>query len=111
MAITITVLEPLASRLQSRAQAEKVPIDELVSRLLENGMQRPLPPADWRIANGRRITLIEKRFTGSLTDNEREELQRLQDLADQQLEEGDARMLQDVARLEALTQDARKVAE
>ena len=111
MGITITVLKPLASRLQSRAQAEKVPIEELVSRLLENGMQHPLPPAEWRIANERRIALIEKRFTGSLTDNERNELQRLQDLADQQLEEGDARMLQDVARMEALTHEAGKVAE
>ena len=40
MAITSTAPEPLAKRLQSLAQAEKVPIDKLVSRLLERGLAR-----------------------------------------------------------------------
>ncbi len=111
MSLTITVSDPLARRLQSRAQAEKVPVDELASRLLENGIQRPLEPEQWRTANERRAALIEKRFTGSLTDNEREELQRLQELADQQLDQLDALMLRDVARMEAAVHEVRKVAE
>lgn len=60
MAMTITVPDPLASRLQARAQAEKTSIDELALRLLEKGMQGPLQPAEWQIVNERRIALIEK---------------------------------------------------
>jgi hypothetical protein len=98
VSLTITVPEPLAKRLQSRAEVEKVPVEELASRLLETGIQRPLEPAQWTIANERRVALIEKRFAGGLTDGEQLELQRLQDLADQQLEELDRLMLEDVAR-------------
>lgn len=111
MSLTITVPDPLAGRLQSRAQVEKVPVDELASRLLEHGMQQPLEPEQWRIANERRMVLIEMRFASGLTDNERAELQRLQELADRQLEEFDAVMLQDVARMEAVAHEARKAAE
>ncbi|MHB8973727.1 MAG: hypothetical protein ACYC3X_26090 [Pirellulaceae bacterium] len=111
MSLTIKVPDSLARRLQSRAQAERVPVDELASRLLENGMQSPLEPRQWAIANGRRVALIEKQFTSSLTESEQEELQRLQELADQQLEELDALMLKDVAHMEATAHKIFKVAE
>ena len=111
MSLTITVPDTLAGRLRSRAQVEKVPVDELASRFLENGMQLPLEPEQWRIANERRMALIEKRFTGGLMDNEQAELQRLQEVADQQLEELDAVMLQDVARMEAMANETRRVGE
>ena len=100
MSLTITVSEPLAERLQSRAEAERVPVEELASRLLESGIQRALEPAQWNVANERRLNLIEKRFASGLTDEEQQELQRLQVLADQQLEELDALMLRDVGRME-----------
>jgi len=100
MSLTITVPEPLAERLQSRAQAERVPVEELASRLLESGIQRALEPDQWNVANERRLNLIEKRFASGLTDEEQQELQRLQVLADQQLEELDALMLRDVGRME-----------
>ncbi len=100
MPLTITVPDPLAGRLQSRALAEKVPVDELASRLLEVGIQRPLELQQWSSMNQRRVALIEKQFNGSLTGSEHEELQRLQELADRQLEELDARMLNDVSRME-----------
>jgi hypothetical protein len=100
MTLTITVPDPLARLLQSRAQAVKIPVDELASRLLETGMQNPLEPGQWTIANERRVALIEKRFNGGLTDQEQEELQQLQALADRQLEELDALMLKDVALME-----------
>ena len=101
MSLTITVADPLASRLQSRAETEQVSVDELASRLLENGVESPLEPEHWRTVNRRRLALIEKRFARGLTDDEDAELQRLQGLADRQLEELDARMLDDVARMEA----------
>jgi hypothetical protein len=108
MSLMITVLDPLAGRLQLRAQAERVPIDELASRLLETGMQSPLAPAEWTVVNQRRVGLIEKRFAGGLADHEQEELQRLQEFADRQLEESDALMLKDLGRMEHA---ARKVLE
>jgi hypothetical protein len=100
MSLTITVPEPLAERLQSRAEAERVPVEELASRLLASGIQRALEPAQWNVANERRLNLIERRFASGLTDEEQQELQRLQLLADQQLEELDALMLGDVGRME-----------
>ncbi len=68
MSLTITVPEPLAERLQSRAEAEQVPVEELASRLLESGIQRALEPAQWNLANERRLNLIEKRFASGLTE-------------------------------------------
>ena len=111
MSLTITVPDPLARRLQSRAQAENVPVDELASRILEHGMQRALEPAQWKTTNERRVALIEKRFTSGLTNSEQEELQRLQELADQQLEELDALMLKDVAHMEASAREILKAAQ
>jgi hypothetical protein len=61
-----------------------------------------LDPKQWNDANRRRLTLIERRFAGGLAAAEEEELQRLQELADRQLEELDAQMLDDVARMEAI---------
>ena len=104
MSLTIRVPDPLARRLQSRAEAEQVPVDELAARLLATGMENPLEPEQWTAANQRRVALIEKRFHGGLTDNEQQELQHLQALADRQLEELDTLMLKDVADMEAAAQ-------
>jgi len=104
MSLTIRVPEPLARQLQSRAEAEKVAVDELAARLLAAGMQNPLDLEQWTAANQRRVALIEKRFRGGLTDSEQEELQHLQELADRQLEELDTLMLKDVADMEAAAQ-------
>ena len=65
-----------------------------------------LKPRAWRIANRRRLELIGKRFAGGLTEAEEEELRGLQELADRQLEELDARMLLHLVKMEA---DARRV--
>ncbi len=97
MSLTIRIPDPLAGRLQSRAEGERVPADELAARLLATGMHSALEPEQWTTANQRRVALIEKRFHDGLSDNEQEELQHLQDLADRQLEELDGLMLKDVA--------------
>ncbi len=111
MALTITVPDLLAKQLQTRAKAEKIPVEELASRLLESGMQSPLEPGQWTIANERRVALIEKRFSNGLTDPEQEELQLLQELADRQLEELDSLMLKDVALMETTARKILKGAE
>ena len=101
MLLPISVSDSLASKLQSRAETERISVDELAERLLQSGVESPLEPEQWRTANRRRLALIEKRFASGLTDDEKAELRRLQELADQQREELDARMLPDVARMEA----------
>ncbi len=111
MSLTITVPDPLARMLQSRAQAQRIPVDELASRLLETGMQNPLEPEQWTIANERRVALIEKRFSSGLTDQEKDELQQLQELADRQLEELDVLMLKDLALMETTARKILKGAE
>lgn len=108
MPLTIAVPDPLGRLLQSRAQAEKIPVDELASRLLQTGMQHPLALAQWTIANERRVALIEKRFNGGLTDQEQEDLQQLQEIADRQLDELDALMLKDVALMETTARNILK---
>jgi hypothetical protein len=111
MSLTITVPDPLAGQIRSRAQAEKIPVDELASRLLETGMKTPLEPGQWAVANERRVALIGKRFNGGLTDPEQLDLQQLQELADRQLEELDALMVKDVALMEATAHKILKAAE
>jgi hypothetical protein len=100
MSLTITVPDPLARLLQSRAEVEKIPVDELATRILETGMQDPLQSGQWTVVNKRRMALIEKQFRNGLTDQEQVELQELQELADRQLEELDAVMLKDLAIME-----------
>jgi hypothetical protein len=104
MTLTITLSDPLASRLQSRADTERVPVGELASRLLEHGIQSPLDAEPWRIANQRRLVLIQKRFSSGLSNEEAIELQQLQELADRQLEEMDMHLLHDVASMENAAQ-------
>jgi len=104
VSLTITVQDPLAGLLLSRAQVENVPVDELAFRLLETGIRKSPDAAHWTVTNGRRMVLIEKQFSGQLTDQEHAELQRLQELADRQLEELDAVMLKDVASMETTVQ-------
>ena len=111
MPLTITVPDPLARLLQSRAQAEKIPVEELASRLLKTGLQNSLEPEQWVIANERRVARIEKQFRSGLTDQEQEELQQLQEIADRQLEELDALMLKDMTLMETTARKILKATE
>ncbi len=106
MSLTITFSDPLADSLRTRAEVENIPVEQLASRLLETGIQKPLSPERWEVVNDRRGALIEKRFSAGLTHEEQAELQQLQILADRQLEELDANMLRDLSVMEAR---ARKV--
>lgn len=108
MSLSINVPEPLATQLQTRAQAEQVPVDELASRLLESCIRATLPPEQWKTANARRVALIEKRFLSGLTSQEEEELQALQEMADRQLDELDQTLLRSVSELEVRAQQARR---
>lgn len=104
MSLTITVSDDLAVRLKSRAEAEQVPVEELALRILQSGIQQPLDAEQWRALNRRRVALIDKRFTDGLAEEEQAELQRLQEMADKQVEELDAKMHGDLSRMEAAAQ-------
>jgi len=106
MSVTITVTDPLATKLRSLAAAENVSVDQLASRLLETGVDRPLEPEKWQTVNQRRIALIEKRFKQRLSEDEQRELQQLQEIADRQLEEMDEKMLSDLSNMESAAREA-----
>jgi hypothetical protein len=55
--------------------------------------------AEWRACNQRRIQLIRQQFVEGLSTDEEDELQQLQDMADQYVERFDAQMLDDVKHL------------
>jgi hypothetical protein len=100
MPITIELDELLAARLKSRADAEQVTIQELATRLLEGCVDEPTDD-EWSTLNRRRVELIERRFRQGLSSGEHQELEKLQLLADQQLETLDEKLLDGVAQMEA----------
>ena len=106
MSLTITVSDPLATKLQSLAAAERVSVDQLASRLLKSSVERPLEPETWSTVNQRRLALIEKRFAQGLSAEEQQELPQLQEIADRQLEELDEKMLSDLANMESAAREA-----
>lgn len=59
-----------------------------------------LSQQQWKRVNKRRLELIEKRIEESLNDEEAGELQLLQQMADQQLASLDAKMQEDISRIE-----------
>ena len=108
MSLEITVPDTLADRLRQRAEAEHVSVEELAQRILRHGLEPPLAPEHWNAVDQRRVQLIEKRFSGGLSTDEQQQLRRLQDMADQQLEKLDERMLDDLAQMERATANALK---
>lgn len=65
-----------------------------------------LTPTEWRIANQRRVALIEKRFAERLSADEQGELDRLQETADRQLNKLDEKMLLNLASMESAARSA-----
>ena len=108
MAVTITLTNPLAEELQAQAAARRLTVEEFAVHLLGQAVQQ-LDDADrWQAQNARRLALLRQSRLQPLRLEEQAELQRLQALADQQLEQVDQRlrkalngMHQAVARLPA----------
>lgn len=100
MTISITLDDELATQLQVQADALNLSVDELARRILGEAMstQRDEGTA-WQICNQRRVELIRKQFAEGLSSEESSELQRLQDQADQHVEELDAQRLDDLKHL------------
>jgi hypothetical protein len=97
MPLTITVTDPLALALQSRANVRKIPVEQFALEVLGHAVQGD----EWAPANRRRLILIRKGFADGLTADEAAELQELQRLADEHLESLDSQMLTDLANMES----------
>ena len=106
MVVTIEIDEPLASRLQAKAAVQNVSPEEFARMLLGESLQRMDDSETWEAQNRRRISLIKKSSIETLTALEQDELQQLQDTADQRLEERDHELL---AQLERFKQAAEKL--
>ena len=99
MSVTITVHDPLATKLRSEAQQQQMSVQELATDLLARALE-DTPDATWRKANLRRLALVLKSSTVRLTTEEASELDQLQILADPRLEVLDADRLAEVERME-----------
>jgi hypothetical protein len=98
MPITITLDDHLAAQLQSRAAARNLSLEALALQILGDAVVNG-DDAAWQACNQRRVALIRKQFAGDLTSDEEGELQKLQNLADQQVERFDERLLGDIDQL------------
>lgn len=108
MSLEISVPNVIAHRLRLRAEVEHVSVEDLVQRILLQGLDSPLALGQWDTINPRRVQLIEKRFSSGLSVDEERQLKQLQELADQQLEKLDERLIDDLARMERAAADALK---
>jgi hypothetical protein len=98
MSVTITLHDTLVVQLQAQAKAQNLSAEELALHILGEAVANG-EEAEWRACNQRRGALIRKQFAEGLHANEEEELQHLQDMADQHVERFDERMLDDVQQL------------
>lgn len=99
MSVTITVQDPLAAKLRSEAQQQRLSLQELATNLLARALS-DAHDAGWRKADLRRLALVHKSSTAGLTPEEASELEQLQILADQRLETLEAERLAEVERIE-----------
>jgi hypothetical protein len=102
MPLTITVKDPLASELQSKAEMRKIPVEQFALEVLGQAVKR----YDWPATNRRRLALIQKQFAEGLTPAEAAEVQDLQRQADQTLEALDAPRLEGIAEMEQMAAKA-----
>jgi len=100
MSSTITLDDPTVATLGRRAAASNRSIDEEAADLIARALSEDADEA-WERSNRRRLELIHKSTTDSLTESDREELERLQTLADRRLEQLDKKRLDEVGRMEA----------
>jgi hypothetical protein len=92
--VTILLDDALASRLNQRAAAEHLTMQEYAHRLLGRVLTQLETAGSWHGRNQRRLQLIRKGLTAELSSEERRELEQLQTALDQRLEQVDEQLLQ-----------------
>lgn len=87
MALTITVHNDLAQRLESAAIEKNVSVEELAKSILDRAVSRS--DGNWIEKNQRRLCLIRKSVQQSICAEEQHELDELQSQFDLQFKEFD----------------------
>jgi DNA polymerase I-like protein with 3'-5' exonuclease and polymerase domains len=98
MSLTIILDDTLVAQLQVQAEARNLSVEALALHILSHAAVHE-EDTTWRTDNQRRVALIRKQFAEGLRAEEADELQQLQDMADQQVERFDAQRLDDVHQL------------
>ena len=98
MASVILLDENLAAQLKRQAEAKSLSVEQYAREILGQAVATETDLA-WRACNERRVALIRRQFSGGLTGHEEAELRRLQEQADEQLDQLDEQRLADVRRL------------
>jgi hypothetical protein len=102
MTLTITITDPLAHQLRSKADSRKIPVEQFALEILGQAVHGQ----KWSLANRRRLALIRKQFANELTPEEAAELQELQLQADRHLETLDSELVNDVSEMEKAAEEA-----
>jgi hypothetical protein len=87
------------AQLRSQAEARHLSVEALALQILGEAVAHG-DDEEWRACNQRRIELIRQPCRDGLRADEEDEWQPLQDMADQDVERLDARMLDDVNHLD-----------
>ena len=93
MNLTISIDEPLASRLQREASARRIAPEQVAREILGSALDKIAEVEAWLQLNQRRAELIGKSRNPGLTKEECEELDRLQAAVDQRLGPVDKQLL------------------
>lgn len=93
MSVVLKLDDELAGRLQSQAHSRELSLQQWALLILDNASQRPDRPETWTKMNSRRLDLIRQKYSSSLTDEENEELDQLQDATAKACEPADRRRL------------------
>ena len=100
MTLTITLDEAMTMQLQQHAAARQVSMEECATQLLSEAVAQLADTARWQQYNQRRVALIHKSATTSLSREEAVELEALQAALDQRLASMDDQMLSFVAGMQ-----------
>jgi hypothetical protein len=102
MPVTIAINDDLARRLEFQARALSLSLSDWAAEILRNGFALDVNSERWRMLNGRRLELIQKRRQAGLDRSEDTELSALQDLTAKAMESWDQQLLKNLQPYEAL---------
>jgi|SRR6266700_2762836 len=100
MTLTITLDEAMTVQLRQHATARQVSMEECATQLLSEAMAQLADTTRWQQYNQRRVALIHKNPTTSLSREEASELAALQAALDQRLAPMDEQLLTVVADMQ-----------
>ena len=100
------IVELYSRRIQPLPRRERIELLDLINRGLDEG--RPELPEGWDELNSRRWMLIQKKTSGTLTENEATELDQLQEIVSDWLARNSVYPIDKVeAMVEKLEQEAK----